>query len=166
MKIETKSTFGNFSILAEADVTDEQRDALANLGFLQLLQRSPASAAEKAMAGYEKRPEGFKRNSIPFSQENADKLTAALEKPIGVGEGITDIEATVVVSEYVPTVADVKLIDERNSYVKFSAANRGAEVATKVGYSGELGDGTSENAPVEFLRAIRAWKMAQDVMAD
>lgn len=155
MKIETKSTFGNFAILAEADVTPEQRDALANLGFLQLIQRSPASAAEKAMAGYEKRPEGFKRNSIPFSTENVDKLTAALQKPIAIGEGIADLSAAVVVTEYVPTVAAPVYAEEKVIRARHEKVGDLAEWASEtVGYAGDTAE-----TNIEFLAAIKAYKL-------
>jgi hypothetical protein len=159
MKLETKSTFGNFSIAAEAEVDDAQRDYLASLGLLQLLQRSPASAAEKAMAGYDKRPSGFKRDSIPFNTDNAAVLTQELEKPIKAEDGIAPIECAVEVSEYVPAEADVKMNDERAAYAR--NGKQLEKLASKVGYEGALGDGTKENAPVEFLRAIRAWTKAQ-----
>lgn len=161
MKLQTKSTFGNFAIEAEANVTDAQRDYLAGLGLLQVLQRSPASAAEKALAGYDKRPSGFKRDSIPFSEANAQTLADEMEKPISFGEdsGVEPIECSITVSEYVPSVADVKMTDERNAYAR--NASKLQALATKVGYAGALGDGTKENAPVEFLRAIRAWTNEQ-----
>lgn len=161
MKLNTKSTFGNFAIEAEADVTDEQRDALANLGLLQVLQRSPASAAEKAMAGYDKRPSGFKRDSIPFSKDNAETLTGELEKPIEFADGIAAISCAIAVSEYVPTEADVKMTDERNAYARNAAKQSLPALAKKVGYAGELGSGAGADAPVDFLRAIRAWSKEQ-----
>jgi hypothetical protein len=159
MKINTKSTFGNFSIEAEADVSDEQRDALASLGLLQVLQRSPASAAEKALAGYDKRPSGFKRDSIPFSEQNAETLEKALQAPISIADGVEDVECAVNVTEYVPTESDVKMPDERAAYARNAAQL--PKLAAKVGYAGDVGDGSKENAPVEFLRAIRAWSKAQ-----
>jgi hypothetical protein len=160
MKLNTKSTFGNFAIEAEADVDEAQRDILAGLGLLQVLQRSPASAAEKAMAGYDKRPSGFKRDSIPFNPANAEKLTEALEKPIEIAKDMS-ISCAVAVSEYVPTEADVKMPDERAAYARNAKAGTLDALAEKVGFDGEVGDGTAENAPVEFLRAIRAWSKAQ-----
>lgn len=159
MKLNTSSTFGNFAIVAETEVSDKQRDALANLGLLQLLQRSPASAAEKAMAGYEKRPSGFKRDSIAFSSLNAETLAKAMQAPIKVGEGIEDLLCEIVVTKYVPPVGEIKLTDERKAYAR-NAAKLPA-LAAKVDYKGEIGDGTEENAPVDFLRAIRAWSKAQ-----
>jgi ubiquitin len=159
MKLQTKSTFGNFAIEAEAEVSAEQRDYLANLGLLQVLQRSPASAAEKALAGYDKRPSGFKRDSIPFNEANAEKLIAAMEAPIEFKENgeevIPAIFCSVVATEYVPSVADVKMTDERNAYARHGKAGDLPAFAAKVGYDGQLGDGTKEGAPVDFLRAIK-----------
>jgi hypothetical protein len=161
MKLQTKSTFGNFAIEAEAEVSEAQRDYLANLGLLQVLQRSPASAAEKALAGYDKRPSGFKRDSIPFNEANAEKLIAAMEAPIEFKENgeevIPAISCSVVATEYVPSVADVKMTDERNAYARHGKAGDLQSFAKTVGYDGAVGDGVAENAPVEFLRAIRRY---------
>lgn len=160
MKLNTKSTFGNFSIVVEAEVDEAQRDILAGLGLLQVLQRSPASAAEKKLAGYEKRPSGFKRDSILFTEENALTLANTMSEPIEIAEGVK-ITPAITVSEYVPTEADVKMADERRAYARNGEKNTLDKLAAKVGFAGEVGDGKSENAPVEFLRAIRAWAKAQ-----
>lgn len=164
MKINTSSTFGNFAITAEANVSDALRDALANLGFLQVMQRSPASAAEKALAGYDKRPSGFKRDSIPFSEDNAETLRknlANMKFTIGEGEASQEfnIDAEVLVTEHIPSVADVKMNDERAAYGR--NAGKLDKLASKVGYTGNVGDGIPANAPVEFLRAIRNWTTEQ-----
>lgn len=167
MKINTKSTFGNFAIAASADVSDEQRDALAALGLLQVLQRSPASAAEKALAGYDKRPTGFKRDSIPFNDENAFTLQAEMEKPLEIGEGIDKLSPAIEVSEYVPTEGKVLMTEERAAYER--NASKLEAFAKKVGYNGtDLGDGTKDGAPVEFVRAIRAYsrKLLAELGAD
>jgi hypothetical protein len=158
--LKTKSTCGNFSVEAETDVTQEQLKILGGFGLLQILQRSPMSKGEKVLAGYDKRPAGFKRDSIPFNQENASKLAKVLSEPIEIAEG-NQIECVVDVTEYVPTEADVKMPDERAAYARNAKADTLDKLAEKVGFDGEVGDGTSENAPVDFLRAIRAWSKAQ-----
>lgn len=164
-KLNTSSTFGNFAIVAEAEVDEAQRDILASLGLLQVLQRSPASAAEKKLAGYEKRPTGFKRDSIPFSEDNAETLALVMGEPIEIAEGVK-ISANITVSEYVPTEADVKMADERSAYALHSKAGNLEKWAKKIGFTGELGDGKAENAPVELLRAARAWVKAQLTVED
>ena len=145
---------------AETEVSQEQLEILGGFGLLQILQRSPMSKAEKALAGYEKRPAGFKRDSIPFNEENAGKLAKVLSEPIEIAEG-NKVECVVNVTEYVPTEADVKMPDERAAYARNAKADTLDALATKVGFDGEVGDGTAENAPVDFLRAIRAWSKAQ-----
>lgn len=93
MKIQTQWTFGNFVITAETNVETAEpvgpvAQALMEKGFLQLLQRVPASNAEKALAGYEKRPAGFKRDSIAYSEENALALTEAFGTTVEVDDGV------------------------------------------------------------------------------
>lgn len=146
--------------MAAVDVSPEQRDMLAGLGLLQVLQRSPASAAEKAMAGYDKRPAGFKRDSIPFNDDNALTLQGELEKPIEIGEGIDKLTCEIAVSEYVPTEGNVKMTEERDAYARRTDDAGRKALAKLVSYSGELGDGTKENAPVEFIRAIRRYSQS------
>ena len=69
MKANATSTFGNYRWTGETpELTQEQIQALIDLGFLWVMQRSPSSNAEKTLAGYEKRPEKFERKSIPFSE--------------------------------------------------------------------------------------------------
>ena len=89
MKIQTTWTFGNFVITAATTVETAEpvgpvAAALMEKGFLQLLQRVPASNAEKALAGYDKRPTGFKRDSIPYSEENAVALAEAFGTSVEV----------------------------------------------------------------------------------
>lgn len=169
MQIKYGSVFGNFRWDATADVSDELVSVLAPLGALQIGQRSPSTAAEKEMAGYEKRPKGFNRNTIPFDAKLADVLAKHLKTMrVETGRNEKDepvygnITADVTVTEYVPTEADVKMPDERAAYARNAKADTLEELARKVSFDGEsLGDGTAENAPVEFLRAIRAWSKAQ-----
>lgn len=93
MKITVTWTFGNFIVSAAADIVLNEpvsplTKAIIEKGFLQLLQRVPASNAEKALAGYEKRPAGFKRDSIPYSEENALALSDAFGTTVEVEEGV------------------------------------------------------------------------------
>lgn len=164
--IKFGSNFGQYRYEAEANVPDEAIDTLLAAGLLQIAQRSPSTAAEKAMAGYEKRPKGFDRNSIPFSKDGAETLEgqiSTMEVEIGRNgkdEPITvTIESTVVVEEKPETSVETKFVAERAKYVQ--RKDTLAKLATAVGYEGELGDGTTEGAPMDFLKAIRAWVRAQ-----
>lgn len=166
--IKYGSVFGNFKWNAEASVSDELINALLPLGALQIAQRSPSTAAEKAIAKYEKRPKGFNRNTIPFSPEGADILAKNLrEMRVEIGRNEKDepvyatLKATVSVEKYEPAEADVKMPDERAAYARNAKAGTLDKLAAKVGFDGESGDGTAENAPVEFLRAIKQWSRDQ-----
>src|SRR5215475_14095992 len=71
MKITTPNTnFGFFGWKASAEVSQAMLELLAGLGLLQILQRSPATEAEKKLANYEKRPKGFQRSSIEHNKTN------------------------------------------------------------------------------------------------
>lgn len=162
--LKTNTTFGNFAIVAEAEVSEAQLGVLANAGLLQILQRSPATAAEKLLAKYDKRPAGFQRNSIPFSEANAIILADELQKPIEIGENgsKSKVNATVIVTEHVPNASEVKFAAERAKYAsKNGDAEKLAKLAEAVGYKGEVGSGKADEAPVEFLAAIKEWVAVQ-----
>lgn len=162
---EISSTFGNFKFNLKAELTEKQTQVLATAGLLQIAQRSPATAAEKELAKYDKkRPEGFKRTDIPFSPEGAAVLKKHLSKlQVDVSDDETkevleDILVDVEVSEHVPGEgATPKFTREREIYVARAGENRLDELAAKVGYAGDTGDGTNDGAPVEFLRAMKAF---------
>lgn len=156
MQIKYGSVFGNYRWDSTVEITPEQAALLAPLGALQIAQRSPSTAAEKAMAGYDKRPKGFTRTDIPYSEDKAailQKAQSVLEIPNG--EDKITLNAACVVLEYFGTEVDVKMTDERNAYERNS--DKLDKLAKKVGYTGDVGNGKSADAPVEFLRAIRAW---------
>lgn len=166
MQLKTNSTFGNYKFDVTAEVSEKQVEVLAGLGLLQLLQRTPASAAEKKLAGYEKkRPDGFKRTDIAYSEDGAKVLKGFLESaqldvaPEGADKEELEalaIEATV--TEHVPGEgATPKFTREREIYAKRGTEGRLDELASKVGFAGDVGDGTADNAPVEFLRAMKVW---------
>lgn len=148
-------TFGNFLVKIELDA-DVVKNAIppSLLGYIldgctQRLQRKPASAVEKALEGYEKRPAAFKRDSIPFSAKGVALLEATM------GEAVADV-ATVSVTEYVAGVgADPKFTYERNQIREVVEGGKSLEaIATKAGFEGETGE--VEDLNVDFLRAVRA----------
>lgn len=158
--IKFGSVFGNFQWEAEAEISETLANALLPLGALQVAQRSPSTAAEKAMAGYEKRPNGFKRTTIPFNEGNADTLRKHLEAmKFEVDDTEFNLECVVNVKQYIPTEKESLFVAERAKYVQ-RAANLAA-LAKAVGYDGEVGNGVAEDAPMPFLVAIRAWVRAQ-----
>jgi hypothetical protein len=99
---------GNVAVKATLDLPecvaeDSGHAKLMVEGLTQILQRKPSSAWEKEEGGYEKRPEGFKRNSIPFRKDSATKLVdffiAALPK---------DVSVSFETSEHIPGDSDKK----------------------------------------------------------
>lgn len=86
--LNCESTFGNFKWVASVEVTEEVALTLASKGLLQILQRSPASEAEKKLAGYEKRPKDFERKMIPFNEANAQTLGEYLGAKHEIDEGV------------------------------------------------------------------------------
>lgn len=158
MMIKTTNSFGNFQYDIVAEVSDAQRDELASLGLLQVLQRVPASKAEKEMAGYEKRPDAFKRNSIAFSEANAAVLKKHLEAAkldVTVGDK-TDSQGLAIeanVSLYVPTTGEPAFKEEKAMVVDRRAKGQLAKLAANVGYTGnDIEDAEPSKA---FLIAIR-----------
>lgn len=167
MKIQTNSTFGNFSYAITAEVTEAQRDALAVAGLLQIAQRKPATAAEKELgwAGAKKRPEGFKRTDIAFTPEAADVLRKHLEAgKLEIGEGDDAKEEsllmTVTVTEYSPEKAEVKWKEEKAILARKKTPEEFAALAAKVGYKRAEGVAWSVE-DLEFCKAIRAYTKAQ-----
>lgn len=157
MKIQASWTFGNFNVTAAAEIpftepVDKLTKAIVEKGFLQLLQRVPASKAEKALAGYEKRPEGFKRTSIPWSEENAIKLAEEFGTEVEVEEGVMLKFAIVDVTENEgsETGQSRKMATEMAGQVRGNPA-----MLTVLGV-----DGTDESALIEachkFLSGLRA----------
>lgn len=174
-EVSVVSTFGNFTYKATAlGLSESIAAALIVAGLTQTLQRSPASAAEKEIAGYEKRPEKFSRRDDPkmaFSKESADILAKHLSKvKVEVGRNEKDepvyeeLELIVEVSENTGSggpayaterkaIAQVAVDDP----AKGTAAERVAKLAAKVGYEGDTEGVGADNAPDEFLAAIRAF---------
>lgn len=164
--IEYGSVFGNFKWNAYAEIDAKLIPVLCALGALQVAQRTPSSAAEKELAGYDKRPVGFKRDSIPYSDDNADTLGSYFrEMKVEIGRDEKDapifavVNAEVTTAKYEGSTTDVVMKEERAAYAR-NAKGEGKfksleALAVEVGYDGELGDGTAENAPVAFIRAIK-----------
>jgi hypothetical protein len=160
MKTEATSVFGNFKWTASGNISDELIGLLLPFAITQVLQRSPSSNAEKAMAGYEKRPEGFKRDSIEFSDELAETLREHLESAtVSVGEGKDakqiPLGLSVSVEQYVPTAQESKFTEEKAIVARHEAAGDLRDwLKTRVGFKGDLED---EQA---VLVAVREFKKA------
>lgn len=93
MKITITKDFGNFDVTAFAEVQIDSAtplvEELVGKGLLYVFERTPSTAVEQKvfapMLGWEmgergtsyKRPEGFKRNSVPYSKELGEDIAAA-----------------------------------------------------------------------------------------
>jgi ABC-type branched-subunit amino acid transport system ATPase component len=155
--VNAESTFGNFKWFAKCEVSEAVRDILANLGFLWVMQRSPSSNAEKSLAGYEKRPTGFKRSEIAFSDENAVQLGKLLGASVEIAEDVSITpEILRVVFHEIGAGVEPKYADEKKAILRHIEAKDIVSWASdKVGFTGE-GDLDTEN--VEFLKAVKAFK--------
>lgn len=110
--VKASWTFGNFAIAIEADVEEKHEATLVELGLLQILQRTPSSNAEKALAGSAwptgkksgrpLRPKGFERSSIPFTEANVATIRGgAFGKTAEIAEGVSVPIRVVSVKEHV-----------------------------------------------------------------
>ena len=140
----------------EANVTDEQMLILANAGLLQVYQRTPQSRAEKLMAGYEARPQGFKRSDIPFSEKGVEQMIETLLDSVEIADGQM-LKATAATAKFyeIGKVAEPKYAEERKAIAKHLADNSFvAWIADKVGYPCVEEDAYKE----ETLKAVKAFK--------
>ena len=158
MKLQTTSTFGNFKWTAEAEVTEAQAEILANAGLLQVLQRSPATAAEKSLAGYEKRPDKFERKSIEYTDSNARQLEKFLSAEIEIADGVKITPTVVAQFHEIGASAAPKFVEEKAIIARHVKTGDLAEWASEtIAYSGETVDHDG-NASNEFLAAVKAYK--------
>lgn len=158
--LECTSTWGNFEWTAKVEVTEEQAVILANAGLLQILQRSPASKAEKAMAnngaGYEKRPEGFVRSSIEFSDANATTLAKFLGETIEIAKDVKITPLVKAVYHEIGATKEPVYFQEKQIVQKHIDAKDVVTWAVdKIGYTGG-GELNADN--IELLKAVKEFK--------
>lgn len=184
-QLKCESTMGNFNFKAATEVSDEVLVILANMGLLQVLQRSPVTTAEKRMAGYEKRPKDFKRASIDFNEVNAAILAEELGKAVAYGEPAKEgdkapeFPLTIVteVIQHFPGEGAEPAFAEEKKFLTFWL-DRSGEGFKKHG--GKLSDGRERTVETfcelrgfdvpetewsddkEFLAKVREWKREED----
>lgn len=101
MKTKTiDQIYGNFNLRVEATYDEAHRETLEGLGILQVMQRVPASTADKALdgknwlpgkkAGTLLKPDKWSRTgNIPYSPEAAQKLKdGAMGERVEIAEGV------------------------------------------------------------------------------
>lgn len=160
IKLQTGSRFGQFQWTGECEVSQEAANRLAALGLLQIIQRSPSSAAEKLLAGYEKRPDKFKRDSIPFTEDNAESLRKQLSMVTLDADGDLPelkIEVDVAVEQYIANIAESKFTEEKTIVGNHVTKNDLAEWAKAKGL-GDVPEKPLEDK--EFLAKVREVKKA------
>jgi hypothetical protein len=157
-QVKASSTFGNYKWFANAEITNEQAQVLQDLGFLWVMQRSPSSKAEKSMAGYEKRPDNFKRSMIEFSNEGVKQLSRLLGAPVEIDEDVPNITPVISKVEFheIGKGAEPVYADEKKVVAKHRDGKTLVKLAEKVGYTG---DGELDESNVEFLKSIKAFKL-------
>ena len=153
---QNQFTCGNFAVTfamkPELEIPAEVEE-LVTSGITQILQRKPASAWEKWAAGYEKRPEGFQRNSIEFSHSRATKMEELFSEAVAKW-------ATVTVAEYVPEERVGKFKEEIDAIARHEQADDVEEWLEKtIGFKGEYVDDSTESGySIEALKAVNAYK--------
>lgn len=158
-QVKVEWNYGQFRVSAVANVSEELEASILRSGVLQVLQRGPATAAEKQFWGDKKRPDGFERDGIAFSDENAIKIAEGF----GSEAVVKDETGTKLKMPFV--ISDVSARPEaEKAEKKFAAAQkivkgkggdptRLGDLAEKVGFEYEdESELTVEN--VEFLQAI------------
>lgn len=160
MKVTTpKSNFGFFGWRSSVELTDEQVAYFAGLGFLQHMQRSPATNAEKILGKFEKRPDNFKRSDIAFSDSNKETFVKEMSTKQDIENGDQKFTINPVTECWyhdLGATAAPKYADEKRAVERHIAAKDIEEWAIEqVEYVGN--NLTTEN--VEFLQAIKACKM-------
>lgn len=115
MKVQITKTFGNFNVVASAQVDVPEISTplvkeLVGVGLLYIFERNPSTQVEQEvfapMLGWElnekgtsyKRPTGFNRNSVAYSKELSGQIKVAYESNPGklkVGEDTYKVTFTV-----------------------------------------------------------------------
>lgn len=108
MKLNFTKTWGQFSIIVSAEVSEDQLQSLATEGALHLFERDPSGKVEQKVCGPElgwnmgergvsyKRPSSFERRSFEYSEERAAKFKQVFETtPGNLGED-SKIDFTVI----------------------------------------------------------------------
>ena len=167
MKTEISWTFGNFDLtcVVAADVNGPAAERMLQFAATNILQRGPAGAAEKALAGYDKRPAGFQRNSIAYNEQRAAKLTELFTgkfnlNPDGEPEYALEYACTGV-SEHIVggSKQDLKYVEERKVCARHKDDYENFLV-NKIGTGVSYEHGTYDNPTTEVLAAIRAYVKA------
>lgn len=184
--IEVASSFGNIAYTARLEVSETVEAALLKQGALRILQGKVSGQAEKELARYEKRPAGFKRTEIPWSEENG-AILAKYYKGVKVEIGENEKEEAimeklgvfeVIVSEYVPLAGAAPVFKFEKDTLRLYLFEEDGKTERK------LKDGSPRTAAayaenrglplptepweedVEFLKAVRAYMKAADAAKD
>lgn len=188
-EIELTGNAGNFAYKIVAAPSEEVKAALVKAGFLRTIQANPTNAWEKEIAfpGKDgKRPEGFKRSSIPFTKENADLLFKKIsDAKIKIEGSKLDKDGNPVVEEFDLGIMDVEVTEytgAESAVPKYRDAKKFVELYLSLN-EGKLKSGeartvasfcatrglTEPSEPwtedTEFLASVKAWQDAEAMKA-
>lgn len=163
-KLTAKWPVGNFLATLESEVDDTTLIVLANLGLKAAGQR--VSEVDRILGGFQKgsdgkskRIEGWKRGDVAFTPDLAEKLTEAFGELV-VDDGSDDglkVQTLPTFVLYEGSTSEPKFAEEKAMVARHdTAGDTTAWAKTKVGYAGD-GPLTVEN--LDFLRAIKAFKL-------
>ena len=175
MKIETKWACGNFLVAMAVDLPglpslssehegDAKVIALLEGGIRQIGQRNSdvdkiLGAFTKGADGKSKRITGWKRGEVPYTKALADKLQGSF-LTLEYAEDMP-LNASVEVTEYVPTTAEPKYKEEMEIVGRHeSAGDLDTWLKTTVGYAGESHGEDGEYEPA-MLASVKAFKIAR-----
>ena len=153
-------TTGNFDLVIEGTLKAEQRDKAIDAGIRWILQRDGASKAYIILAGEENEkgksrlPKGFERDSVEYSDENAEAVKTAFEEAMAdYGDFSVEVSEHVAGAAATPGVMATSLWEQAKEN---DALRTNLFATTKV-----KDDGTDEagmNAARAFLAGLRGKK--------
>lgn len=165
-QVDTKWNLGNFTVALAAEVDDETRDTLANLGLRFLGQRNTEvdkilGAFEK-VGGKDKRKAGWKRNEVGYTAALASALAKSFES-LALPDSDDTVTAVCAVTEYVRDTVESKFTEERQIAAMLESAPDDVreEKHRDMKWDGSLDTHTPDGDDYsrEYLMAIRARKL-------
>lgn len=172
MTVTVSRTFGNYAWKGSFLVPALAVAALVEAGIVRTVQSKPSSEVEKTLAAYgKKRPEGFKRTDIPFSEAGVaeiKKVFGSIELTFTeVGADGKETEQTVTLSspdlavtEYVPTASgEPKYALAKKTINDYLAAAPDRRTVEMFATNREITPAPTKpwDEDTEFLAAVQDW---------
>lgn len=145
---------GNFSIIVSGTVREDYKDKCIKNGLTYDMQRGPATKCYVALAGVPAKkkdvlvlPEGFKRESVVYSEANAALMKSQMEKEFG--DKLDGLK--VVVFRHVVDEKEDGRTRAKTIYARWVAEGKLEVKVAVLDYTGKLDD---EDAIVEAIHAF------------